>query len=68
MDIEKVATSALENLLSKNPYLRAFINSNDKTPIWDGDIFVYKSKDNKNKNKDLIGKAPIQVKDMKLRK
>ncbi len=62
MDVEKIATSSIENILSKNDFLKTDINNNDKIPIWDGGIFVY-NKPNKNKpNKDLRGKAPIQIK------
>ncbi len=66
MDIEKIATSSIENLLSRNPYLRTKIDSNDKTPVWDGDIFVYCSKEPNKKNDDLLGKVPVQVKGRKV--
>jgi len=66
MDIEKIATSSIENLLSRNPYLRTKIDSNDKTTVWDGDIFVYCSKEPNKKNDDLLGKVPVQVKGRKV--
>lgn len=62
MDIEKIATSSIQNLISRNSYLEPIINDNDKTPVWDGDIFVYKTKDFHKKNKNLIGRVPVQVK------
>lgn len=40
--------------------LKAFIDKNDKFPIWDGSVLVYNSTNNKNKN--LKGKIPVQVK------
>lgn len=62
MDIEKVATSSIENLISRNSYLKPIIDNNDKTPVWDGDVFVYRTKDRNKSNNDLIGRVPVQVK------
>jgi len=60
MDIEKLATSAVINSISETDYLSAFINSNDKEPSWDGQIYVYR---NKNKSKDnLVARVAVQVK------
>lgn len=62
MDIEIIATSTIEKLISRNSYLKTYIESNDKTPIWDGYVFVYRNKNRNKKNEDLIGKVPVQVK------
>ncbi len=62
MNIEKIATSSIENLISRNSFLEPIINNNDKTPVWDGDVFVYRTKDRNKSNKDLIGRVPVQVK------
>lgn len=62
MDIEVVATSTIEKLISRNPYLKTYIQSNDKTPIWDGEVFVYGNKNRNKRNRDLIGRVPIQIK------
>lgn len=67
MDVEKIATSAIESLISRNSYLKSNVESNDKTPIWDGDIFVYKNKNSNKNNTDLIGRIPVQVKGHKVK-
>jgi len=60
MDIERLATSAVTASISETDYLSAFINSGDKEPSWDGQVYVYR---NKNKNKDnLIARVPVQIK------
>lgn len=38
----------------------AYIDSNDKTPSWDGTVFVYNSENQKKEN--IKGRVPIQVK------
>ncbi|KGK86564.1 hypothetical protein [Clostridium sp. HMP27] len=62
MDVEIAATSTIEKLISRNSYLKTYIDSNDKTPIWDGNVFVYRNKNCNKKNEDLIGRVPVQVK------
>lgn len=59
--IETEATSAFKTLIRRNPYLSPFIDENDKTPIWDGSVFVY-SKENTTGNKALLGRVPTQIK------
>jgi hypothetical protein len=39
--IERAAIRSVEEYIDKCPRLEPFISSNDKTPIWDGDIFIY---------------------------
>lgn len=47
-DIEEIATIKVkEQVLKNNDCLRAFINENDKTPLWDGNIYVYSDEDKK---------------------
>lgn len=58
--IEESATTALKSALLKCPILDAYIDSNDKTPSWDGTVFVYKSANQKKEN--IKGRVPIQVK------
>ena len=60
MNTEQLATSTIENFLARTETLVAHINKNDKLPIWDGEVFVYKNKEHTNKN--LIGRVPVQVK------
>lgn len=58
--IEKAAVGAVKNYVDSCPRLDSIINENDKTPFWDGDIFVYKSKSLTNVN--FYGRVPVQVK------
>lgn len=41
MDIEKLATSAVEDAISKTDYITPYINSADKQPFWDGYLCAY---------------------------
>lgn len=58
--IEETATTALKAALLRCPILESYIDSNDKTPSWDGTVFVYRN--GTQKKTDLIGRVPIQVK------
>lgn len=58
--IEENATHALKGALLRCPTLAAYINENDKTPSWDGQILVYGSADQK--KSDGIITVPVQVK------
>lgn len=58
--IEESATTALKAALLRCPILEPYIGSNDKTPSWDGTVFVYKSE--KTKKENLAGRVPIQIK------
>lgn len=58
--IEESATTALKTALLKCPILEPYIDSNDKTPSWDGTVFVYRN--DSPKKADILGKVPIQVK------
>lgn len=58
--IEESATTALKAALLRCPILESYIDSNDKTPSWDGTVFVYKSE--KTKKDNLAGRVPIQIK------
>ncbi|HEY8892895.1 MAG TPA: hypothetical protein VIM70_21940 [Clostridium sp.] len=57
---EQIAVSGVINAILQSNILEPFIDSNDKTPSWDGNILVYKSTDTKKSN--LKGKIPVQVK------
>ena len=41
--IEQLAVSAVTTAITKCPYLSCEISSNDKTPSWDGYIYVHKT-------------------------
>lgn len=58
--IEESATTALKAALLRCRYIDSYIDSNDKTPSWDGSIFVYKN--DKQKKSGLLGRVPIQIK------
>lgn len=58
--IEESATLALKGALLRCPTLSAYISENDKTPSWDGQVFVYGSA--KQKKADRILVVPVQVK------
>lgn len=60
MEIEQLATSAINQVISKTDYIIPYINSGDKAPSWDGYFELYSDK---SKNKRFyFGKALIQVK------
>ena len=50
--IEESATTALKAALLRCPILDSYIDLNDRTPSWDGTVFVYKSE--KTKRKTLL--------------
>lgn len=61
MDIEELAVSSIQRLLSRTDYLDAKgITSGDRGPSLDGEILVYKTPGREKKNLD--GSVPIQVK------
>lgn len=66
IQIEETGISYLKLNILKTNSLAIYANSNDKEPIWDGNIYVYTKKINDNKrnftNKELLGKFPIQIK------
>lgn len=59
MDLEKLATSAIEKKIAKTDLLSSFINSGDKEPCWDGHIYIH---EDKKKTKKNIKKVAAQVK------
>ena len=66
MDIEKLATSAVEDAIAKTEYITPYVNSGDKEPCWDGYLYAYN--DVSKKNEFFIGKVPVQVKGKKCSK
>ena len=60
-DLEEYAIARVKDLIHKNrDCMSSFMNENDKTPLWDGNIFIY---DNvKKNNKSFKGKIDVQVK------
>ncbi|MCI9083769.1 MAG: hypothetical protein HFI70_16220 [Lachnospiraceae bacterium] len=48
MNIERLATSAVEDAIAKTDFLSSFVNSGDKEPFWDGHIYAFSHKSKKN--------------------
>ena len=42
--VEVLSVSALQQLIAKHPYLDDELNQKDKSPSWDGFIYVYSDK------------------------
>ena len=59
MELEKLATSAVTSEIGKTDILSSFINSGDKEPCWDGNIYIHE--DNR-KTKKNLKKVATQVK------
>lgn len=59
MNLEKLATSAIEKEIAKTDLLSSFINSGDREPCWDGHIYIH---EDKKKTKKNIRKVAAQVK------
>lgn len=59
-DIESLAVIAVKLSLIDTKHLQPDISENDKTPSWDGSVFIYK--ENKGVKSDMLGKVPVQVK------
>ncbi len=59
--IEKTATNIVEReILKYSECLSPYINSNDKTPVWDGNIYIYSSSEQTVEK--FKGKIDVQVK------
>lgn len=63
---ELIAVGRVKDAILQSDILVPFIDDNDKTPSWDGNIMVYKSTDTKKSN--IKGKIPVQVKGTKVDK
>ncbi len=61
-NIEYYAVTQVISLLMRSSILRPEIPINDKTPTWDGDIFLYERGKDKFKKEGIKGKIPVQVK------
>ena len=59
--IEKEAVLAVEKFILRCPKLESIIQSNDKTPIWDGDILIYNDEE-EHKVENFLARVPVQVK------
>ena len=57
--IEEYAVDAVRDCLNYSDHLSSFIAEDDKEPSWDGHIYIYGNKKNK---EHLEGRLPVQVK------
>lgn len=64
--IEGLSVTKLANILWHSEFIVPEISQNDKTPSWDGQLFLYSTKEKKKAN--LYGKCNIQVKGKKVAK
>lgn len=58
-DIERKSVNYINCILSRCPKLTPYITQNDKTPSWDGEIYLYTSLEKKKKN--ISGTCKVQV-------
>ena len=57
---ERNAVNAVRDFVDATDSLRSYLEENDKTPLWDGSIFVYDGVPDKNPN--LVGTVKTQIK------
>ena len=60
--VEEASVLALRHYLLQCPRIKSIINDNDKTPFWDGDLYVYNDDQKGNKKVNFHGRVPVQVK------
>lgn len=58
--IEKAAIRVVEEAIEACPRLSTYISQNDKTPVWDGSIYLYAN--NSERSDSLKGRISVQVK------
>lgn len=58
--IEQNAINEVRDFIDSTSCLRSYLEENDKTPLWDGSVFVYKGEPDKNEN--LVGTLRAQIK------
>lgn len=62
---EQNATNAVRDYIDATRSLRSYIDDNDRTPLWDGDIYVYEGDPDKNENLAGVVKAQVKGKAVK---
>ncbi|HGL1672465.1 TPA: DUF4365 domain-containing protein [Streptococcus pneumoniae] len=58
--IETLGVSYLTTFINRHSLLQTYFGSNDKTPVWDGEIHVLKT--SSEKRSEIFGKVPVQIK------
>ena len=59
--IEMASINKLKDAVLRTEIIEPEIHENDKTPSWDGELRLYKSRESFSKNR-LVGRIPVQVK------
>lgn len=62
-NIEKMGVGWLESKVAESKILEPYFKENDRTPSWDGSIFVYERSTEKENFKDTL---PVQIKSTKV--
>jgi hypothetical protein len=68
---ELLGKGAVEDIICRSKIVLPYIEQNDKSPIWDGNLFVYKEPNKgkyDNKKRDLNNTIPVQVKGISVKK
>ncbi|WP_336649105.1 hypothetical protein [Microbacterium sp. MMO-10] len=60
MEVEELAVAKVQSMIARCPHLKPFITTNDKTPLTDGHVDVYRGLGRK--NSDWHGRVSVQVK------
>lgn len=68
MDIEGIAVEKVKSEIHKYECLKDYINSGERIPMWDGEIYIYKENSKYRSNEDFKGKISVQVKGHKVNK
>lgn len=64
-DIEETATNIIKNQVLRNKEcLKAYIDENDRTPFWDGSIWIYNNQ--RKTTDDFENRIDIQIKGRKV--
>ena len=61
-DIEESAVTEIKKTILRSGYLEQYVSENDRGPSFDGQIYIYNSKEKK--KKDFVGSVSVQVKGM----
>ena len=61
ISIERLAKTEVDEFFTYSGFVRTYIAENDKTPVWDGNLFVYSQK-REMSNDTLRFKIPLQLK------
>ena len=62
-DIETLAVNAVRDSIAVCDCMEPYLNDNDKTPSWDGDIYIYTTPDRKKENLRGLIKSQIKGKE-----